>query len=106
MSRFRVVTVEPRIDFHEVTDYLFNEKGIDYRNMSPSNSRMDCWKWLLENDFSDFSQGGTNYLSFDSIDNYLTPEYVKDFLTVFKEAVEDHEAFDEENNWVRCEIDW
>ena len=65
----------------------------------------DCWHWLLDHDFSSF-QRGINYLSFDSINDPKTPDYVKEFLIAFRKEVIDHEAFDEKSNMIACDLDW
>lgn len=64
----------------------------------------DVWHWLLDNDFYDLQRGGYNTLSFWSLEDDKTPDYVKKFLLAVREEVKDNPAFDGKS--VTFYIDW
>lgn len=88
----------------------YNEKqkeasDVYHELLKSSPPYQDVWHWLLDNDFDEFQRGSdNNYLSFSSLEEEETPEYVKVFLRAVQEVVKDHPAYDGED--VRFHIDW
>jgi hypothetical protein len=84
-------------EFYEV----YQEEVHDETKQPPYQ---DFWHWLLDNDFCELHRGGFNYLSFWSIDDDETPEWVKRVLELIKDAVKDNPAYDGES--LNCYVDW
>jgi hypothetical protein len=79
----------------------YRESGQEEKDERPYQ---DFWHWLLENDFSDLHRGGINFLSFESIDEECTPDFVKKILVAIQTEVMGHAAYDE--GGVHFFVDW
>lgn len=64
----------------------------------------DVWHYLLDNDFCELHRGGANTLYLGECKS--DPDYIARFRKAALELVKGHPAFDEDEEWVVCYIDW
>lgn len=100
------------INFSLFMKLLGKKYGWNYRDMAGRHGKngradqpyQDVWHWLLDNDFSEISNGSIRSISNDCLTDAETPDYVKTVVKAIFDEVKDHPALD--GDTVHFWVEW